>query len=384
MHILIVPDSFKGSLSSTQVGERIRDGLRSVLPQANFRLLPVADGGEGTVEAVSAAAGGTAYSVQVTGPMGNPVSAQYAVLPDGTAVLEMAQASGLPLVPLPLRDPSQATTRGTGELISAALDQGCSRILIGIGGSATNDGGAGMARALGARFLDRNGQELAEGGGALEGLDRIDLSGLDPRLARAEFLVASDVTAPLCGPQGASLVFGPQKGASPQQAARLDRCLAHYGQVLEATFHRPLVNLPGAGAAGGLGAGLMAFCNAQLQPGIDIIFDLLHLEQEAAQADLIVTGEGRIDATSATGKLLSGVGRLARQYQKPAIAFAGAVALADADLQAIGLQTAIPICDGPMALEDSLSQASALTFQAAQRTARLIRLGSSLATLFSP
>lgn len=241
-----------------------------------------------------------------------------------------------------------------------------------------------MARALGARFLDRNGQELAEGGGALEGLDRIDLSGLDPRLARAEFLVASDVTAPLCGPQGASLVFSPQKGASPQQAARLDRCLAHYGQVLEATFHRPLVNLPGAGAAGGLGAGLMAFCNAQLQPGIDIIFDLLHLEQEAAQADLIVTGEGRIDATSATGKLLSGVGRLARQYQKPAIAFAGAVALADADLQAIGLQAAIPICDGPMALEDSLSQASALTFQAAQRTARLIRLGSSLATLFSP
>lgn len=384
MHILIVPDSFKGSLSSTQVGERIRDGLRSVLPQASFRLLPVADGGEGTVEAVSAAAGGTAYSVQVAGPMGNPVSAQYAVLPDGTAVLEMAQASGLPLVPLPLRDPGRATTRGTGELISAALDQGCSRILIGIGGSATNDGGAGMARALGARFLDRNGQELAEGGGALEGLDRIDLSGLDPRLARAGFLVASDVTAPLCGPQGASLVFSPQKGASPQQAARLDRCLAHYGQVLEATFHRPLVNLPGAGAAGGLGAGLMAFCNAQLQPGIDIIFDLLHLEQEAAQADLIVTGEGRIDATSATGKLLSGVGRLARQYQKPAIAFAGAVALADADLQAIGLQAAIPICDGPMALEDSLSQASALTFQAAQRTARLIRLGSSLATLFSP
>lgn len=384
MHILIVPDSFKGSLSSTQVGERIRDGLRSVLPQASFRLLPVADGGEGTVEAVSAAAGGTAYSVQVAGPMGNPVSAQYAVLPDGTAVLEMAQASGLPLVPLPLRDPGRATTRGTGELISAALDQGRSRILIGIGGSATNDGGAGMARALGARFLDRNGQELAEGGGALEGLDRIDLSGLDPRLARAEFLVASDVTAPLCGPQGASLVFSPQKGASPQQAARLDRCLAHYGQVLEATFHRPLVNLPGAGAAGGLGAGLMAFCNAQLQPGIDIIFDLLHLEQEAAQADLIVTGEGRIDATSATGKLLSGVGRLARQYQKPAIAFAGAVALADADLQAIGLQAAIPICDGPMALEDSLSQASALTFQAAQRTARLIRLGSSLATLFSP
>lgn len=384
MHILIVPDSFKGSLSSTQVGERIRDGLRSVLPQASFRLLPVADGGEGTVEAVSAAAGGTAYSVQVAGPMGNPVSAQYAVLPDGTAVLEMAQASGLPLVPLPLRDPGRATTRGTGELISAALDQGCSRILIGIGGSATNDGGAGMARALGARFLDRNGQELAEGGGALEGLDRIDLSGLDPRLARAEFLVASDVTAPLCGPQGASLVFSPQKGASPQQAARLDRCLAHYGQVLEATFHRPLVNLPGAGAAGGLGAGLMAFCNAQLQPGIDIIFDLLHLEQEAAQADLIVTGEGRIDATSATGKLLSGVGRLARQYQKPAIAFAGAVALADANLQAIGLQAAIPICDGPMALEDSLSQASALTFQAAQRTARLIRLGSSLATLFSP
>ena len=384
MHILIVPDSFKGSLSSTQVGERIRDGLRSVLPQASFRLLPVADGGEGTVEAVSAAAGGTAYSVQVAGPMGNPVSAQYAVLPDGTAVLEMAQASGLPLVPLPLRDPGRATTRGTGELISAALDQGCSRILIGIGGSATNDGGAGMARALGARFLDRNGQELAEGGGALEGLDRIDLSGLDPRLARAEFLVASDVTAPLCGPQGASLVFSPQKGASPQQAARLDRCLAHYGRVLEATFHRPLVNLPGAGAAGGLGAGLMAFCNAQLQPGIDIIFDLLHLEQEAAQADLIVTGEGRIDATSATGKLLSGVGRLARQYQKPAIAFAGAVALADADLQAIGLQAAIPICDGPMALEDSLSQASALTFQAAQRTARLIRLGSSLATLFSP
>lgn len=375
MDILIVPDSFKGSLSSSQVGTCIRDGLQSVLPTARCRLLPVADGGEGTVEAIVAGAGGVFHSASVTGPLGKPVSAQYAVLPDRTAVLEMAQASGLPLVPPQQRDPLHATTRGTGELIRAALDQGCRNILIGIGGSATNDGGAGMAQALGARLLDQNGLDLPEGGAALEKLARIDLSGLDPRLSQTTVIVASDVTAPLCGPQGASMVFGPQKGASPQQAALLDRCLARYGQVLEATFQRPLASLPGAGAAGGLGAGLMAFCNAQLRPGIEIIFELLHLEQEAAHTDLIVTGEGKIDATSATGKLLSGVGRLARRYQTPAIAFAGAVALSDAELQGIGLQTAIPISEGPMALEDSLSQAAELTFRAAQRAARLIKLG---------
>lgn len=374
MRILIVPDSFKGSLSSTQVGQQLQAGLQSVLPDAEFRLLPVADGGEGTVEAVAAAAGGTFYTARVTGPLGRPVSARYAVLPDGTAVLEMAQASGLPLLPPALRDPGKTTTRGTGELIAAALDQGCHRLLIGIGGSATNDGGAGMARALGARFLDRSGRDLPEGGAALDQLDRIDLSGLDPRLKKASILVASDVTAPLCGPQGASLVFAPQKGASPEQAAGLDLCLARYGRVLEDTFRRPLADLPGAGAAGGLGAGLMAFCGAQLRPGIDIIFELLHLEEEAAQADLILTGEGRIDATSATGKLLSGVGRLARRYHKPAIAFAGAVALSDAELQAIGLQTTVPICDGPMALEDSLSRAAELTFRAAQRAGRLMAL----------
>ena len=374
MRILIVPDSFKGSLSSIQVGQQLQAGLRSVLPDASFRLLPVADGGEGTVEAVAAAAGGEFYTARVTGPLGHPVTAGYAILPDGTAVLEMAQASGLPLVPPVLRDPSKTTTRGTGELMAAALDRGCRRLLIGIGGSATNDGGAGMARALGARFLDRSGRDLPEGGGALDQLDRIDLSGLDARLKETSILVASDVTAPLCGPQGASLVFGPQKGASPEQAAGLDLCLAHYGRVLEETFCRPLADQPGAGAAGGLGAGLMAFCDAQLRPGIDIIFELLHLEEAAARADLILTGEGRIDATSATGKLLSGVGKLARRYHKPAIAFAGAVALSDAELQAIGLQTAVPICDGPMALEDSLSRAAELTFRAAQRVGRLMTL----------
>lgn len=374
MRILIVPDSFKGSLSSIQVGQQLQAGLQSVLPDAEFRLLPVADGGEGTVEAVASAAGGTFYTARVTGPLGHPVSARYAVLPDGTAVLEMAQASGLPLVPPALRDPGKTTTRGTGELMAAALDQGYRRLLIGIGGSATNDGGAGMARALGARFLDRAGRDLPEGGAALDQLDRIDLSGLDPRLKEVSILVASDVTAPLWGPEGASLVFGPQKGASPEQAAGLDLCLAHYGRVLEDTFHRPLADLPGAGAAGGLGAGLMAFCGAQLRPGIDIIFDLLHLEQEAARADLILTGEGRIDATSATGKLLSGIGRLALRYHKPAVAFAGAVALSDTQLQAIGLQTAIPICDGPITLEDSLSRAAQLTFRAAQRAGKLMAL----------
>lgn len=378
MRVLIVPDSFKGSTTSLETARFIRSGVESVLPGCEFRILPVADGGEGTMEALVAAEGGSRQICTVQGPLGRPVEAAFGLLPDGWAVIEMAQASGLPLLSPQERDPSIASTYGTGELIASALDLGCRRILLGIGGSATNDGGAGMAAALGVRFLDEAGRELPPGGAALERLAAIDCSGLDPRLRETEVLVASDVTNPLCGPQGASLVYGPQKGADEAMAARLDTALARYGTMLKQTFGRDFASLPGAGAAGGLGAGLMAFCHAELRPGIDIIFDRLGLEAEIAGADLIFTGEGRVDATSANGKLLSGVGRLALKYNKPVIALAGGIGPGGDGLLSKGISAVVPIADGPLTLEESLSQAPRLIAAAAARAARLIGVGRSL------
>lgn len=379
MHILIAPDSFKGCLSSLEVSRCIDSGFRMVFPGLTSRIIPAADGGEGTVQAVlSAVPGARRRNVTVSGPLGQPVLAEYGLLPDGSAVIETASASGLPLVPPELRNPERTTTRGTGELLRDALDQGCRKILVGIGGSATNDGGAGMARALGARFLDRDGRELPEGGGALARLSVIDLSALDPRLRESEITAASDVTNPLCGVRGASLVYGPQKGASPEAAKRLDTALEQFGAVLRETFGTDYAILPGAGAAGGLGAGLMAFCGASLRPGIEVLFQITHMGKEVGLADLILTGEGRIDATSASGKLLSGIGQLAKEHRKPVIAFAGSVAPPFDQLRLMGLRAAVPIADGPITLERSLEQAASLITRAACRTASLLQAGMEL------
>lgn len=382
MHILIVPDSFKGSLSSIEAAQCIDTGFRRVFSGCTSGLLPVADGGEGTVEALVAGAGGQIVTATVSNPLGRPVEAQFGLLEDGWAVIEMAQASGLPLLAPQERNPGRTSTYGTGQLIRAALDRGCRHMLIGIGGSATNDGGAGMAAALGVRFLDSGSALLPPGGLALADLAQIDLTQLDPRIRDTEFVVASDVTNPLCGSNGASAVYGPQKGASPQQVAALDEALAHYATLLATTCGLDVANLPGAGAAGGLGAGLMAFCSARLRPGIDVIFERLGLEAQIARADLILTGEGRVDATSANGKLLSGVGRLALRHRKPVIALTGSAGEGSQTLEALGIRAVVPIADGPISLEQSLADASRLITDAAERTARLLRIGAELSGHF--
>jgi glycerate kinase len=303
-------------------------GFARVFPSAGYSVLPIADGGEGTAHALVSGVGGSYFTETVPGPLGTPVEAQYAVLKNGAAVIEMAAASGLDLVPEEKRDPSVTTTYGTGQLIRAALDRGCRKIFIGIGGSATNDGGAGMAQALGARLLDQDGHDLSFGGGALFGLETIDVSALDPRLKDTEIVVFCDVKNPLCGPDGASAVYGPQKGADESMIRLLDSALLHYGEKLAGFSGRDVAQIPGSGAAGGLGAGLLAFCSAALRPGFEEIASMIGLEAEVAFCALVITGEGRIDATSANGKVLSGVGQLASKRRKPAIASAAASARA--------------------------------------------------------
>lgn len=378
MNILILSDSFKGSLSSAQAGNCIAQGFRAVFEQAQIRVLPMADGGEGTAEALMAGVGGQYHTVTVLDPLKRPTPAQFAMLSDGTAVIEMASASGLVLLTQQERDPAVTTTYGTGELMRAALDLGAKRLFIGIGGSATNDGGAGMARALGVKFYDADGNELPEGGLALRDLALVDIKGLDRRLFDVPVAVACDVTNPLCGKLGASWVYGPQKGADEALCAQLDAALTVYGSALDALCGRQIADEPGAGAAGGLGAGLIAFCGGRLCSGAAEVARLLNLEEQVRWADLVITGEGRIDRTSAMGKVLCGVGALGRQYGKPVVAFGGSVGEgADAVLQQ-GVTAYTAITDSPMTLAHAIENAPALLTAAAERTARLLAVGSSL------
>lgn len=324
MKIVIAPDSFKESLSAMQVAEAIEQGFRELFPQAEYLKLPMADGGEGTVESMVAATSGEIVAVEVTGPLGLPVKAFFGWMGDGeTAVIEMAAASGLHLVPPQQRNPLITSSFGTGELILAALQHGARKIIIGIGGSATNDGGAGMMQALGAKLLDAHGHELSGGGGALAELACADLTHLDSRLADTDILVACDVNNPLCGEKGASAVFGPQKGATPEMVAQLDAALRHYGEKIEQATGKRVLELAGAGAAGGMGAALSGLLNARLQPGIDIVTDALKLADAVQGADMVITGEGRIDSQTIHGKTPIGVARVAKRFDIPVIAIAG-------------------------------------------------------------
>ncbi|RPH20821.1 glycerate kinase [Buttiauxella warmboldiae] len=324
MKIVIAPDSFKESLSAMQVAEAIEQGFRELFPQAEYLKLPMADGGEGTVESMVAATSGEIVAVEVTGPLGLPVQAFFGWMGDGeTAVIEMAAASGLHLVPPQQRNPLITSSFGTGELILAALQHGARKIIIGIGGSATNDGGAGMMQALGAKLLDAHGHELSGGGGALAELACADLTHLDSRLADTDILVACDVNNPLCGEKGASAVFGPQKGATPEMVAQLDAALRHYGEKIEQATGKRVLELAGAGAAGGMGAALSGLLNARLQPGIDIVTDALKLADAVQGADMVITGEGRIDSQTIHGKTPIGVARVAKRFDIPVIAIAG-------------------------------------------------------------
>lgn len=381
MKIILAPQALKGSLDAEAVGQAMAEGVRIALPDAEIAIIPVADGGEGTVRALVAATDGQLLHIRVTGPLGEPIEAEWGLLGTGTmvsgektAVIEMAAAAGLPLVPQARRNPLVTTTRGVGELLRAALDAGCTRILIGIGGSATNDGGAGMAQALGARLLDADEHELPPGGAALARLARIDVSGMDARLAQTAVRVASDVTNPLTGPEGASAVYGPQKGATPEMVAELDAALAHYAAILMRDLGADVANIPGVGAAGGLGAGLLAFARSELVPGARLVFEALRFDERISGADLIFTAEGRLDAQTAYGKAVGAVAVAGQRQGIPVVAVAGAVAMDDAALRALGLSAALPLADGPLTLEESMARAADLTHDATLRALRLILL----------
>lgn len=381
MHIVVAPQSLKGSLDAQEVGQAIAEGIRRVWPNADIRVVPVADGGEGTVQALVAATGGTVMRALVTGPLGEQVVASYGMLggdQSETAVIEMAAAAGLPLVPPGQRDPRKTTTRGVGEMMQAAMAAGAKRLLIGIGGSATNDGGAGMAQALGIKLLDDQGNELPGGGAALAHLARIDVTNLDRRLKDMEIQVASDVTNPLCGPEGATAVYGPQKGATPEMVRELDAALAHYGELLRRDVGADVMNAPGAGAAGGLGAGLLAFAHAELVPGAQLVLKTLDFANTVKGAALVFTAEGRLDSQTAFGKAVGAVAQAAKAAGAWVVALAGSVTADDAALAKMGIDAALSICNGPISLEESMRQARPLLTDAAERAARLIALGQAM------
>ncbi|MRT48977.1 MULTISPECIES: glycerate kinase [Enterobacteriaceae] len=376
MKIVIAPDSYKESLSALEVATAIEAGFQEIFPDAEYVKLPVADGGEGTVEAMVAATQGHLVQVTVTGPLGEPVQAFYGLSGDERcAFIEMAAASGLESVPVASRNPLITTTWGTGELIRHALDAGVQQIIIGIGGSATNDGGAGMVQALGAKLLTQDNQQIAAGGGALEQLARIDLSGLDSRLADCRIDVACDVTNPLTGPEGATAVFGPQKGATAEMIVRLDRALAHFAQIIHRDLAVDVLQLEGGGAAGGMGAALYAFCGARLRPGIEIVTDALHLAELVADADLVITGEGRIDSQTIHGKVPVGVAKVAQRYNVPVIAIAGSLTADVGVVHQHGLDAVFSVIYSVCTLEEALANAADNVRMTARNVAAVLKLG---------
>ncbi|MFA3777128.1 glycerate kinase [Yersinia sp. 1652 StPb PI] len=379
MKIVIAPDSYKESLSALDVAVQIEAGFRTQFPDAQYIKLPVADGGEGTVEAMVAATTGRIIQVNVTGPLGDEVAAFYGISGDEkSAFIEMAAASGLELVPPELRNPLKTTSYGTGELICNALDQGVKHIIIGIGGSATNDGGAGMVQALGVKLLDKQGKQIGFGGGKLAELDVIDISGLDPRIKQCQIDVACDVTNPLTGSEGASAIFGRQKGATPEMVSQLDDGLQHYAGIIKRYLDIDVDQVEGAGAAGGLGAALLAFCGATLSPGIDIVTDALGLDALVRDATFVITGEGRIDSQTIHGKVPIGVARVAKRYNKPVIGIAGS--LTD-DVDVVyehGLDAVFSVIYSICTLEQALDNAAANVFMTARNIAATLAMGMAV------
>lgn len=374
--VLIASDSFKGSASSLRVSELLEQGVRRVCPDAEVRRLAIADGGEGTVEAVVRARAGELREVEVAGPLGAPVSAKYGLFGDGCAVIEMAEASGITLIEQTRENALKASTLGVGQLILDAMETGARRIFIGLGGSATSDGGAGMASALGARLLDANGEEVAGGLIGLAEVASIDCSGLDPRLPEVEFVALTDVTNPLTGPTGAVCVYGPQKGIDTRDEATADGWMRGYADVLAKTFGRDFDSIPGSGAAGGLGAGLAAFCGARIERGIEFVLDAIHLDEALEGVDLVITGEGRMDAQSAFGKAPVGVARRAKRQGAAVVAVVGGRA---EDLGAVyenGIDLVIPTALGPCTLRECMDGVDTLLPIAGESAMRAYLLGS--------
>jgi glycerate 2-kinase len=377
MKIVIAPDSFKESLTAMEVATCIENGLRQVLPMADIVKVPMADGGEGTVQSLIDASDGEWVYQQVIGPLGTTVEAYFGVMGAGqTAVIEMASASGIHLVPSDRRDPLVTTSYGTGQLILAALDKGVTHIILGIGGSATNDGGLGMCQALGGQFLDKNGQELVFGGGALDKLVSVDLSQLDSRLADITIEVACDVDNPLCGPSGASYVFGPQKGATPAIAQLLDDNLSHFAEVVGNAVGKDIKNVPGSGAAGGLGAALYGIFGADLRSGVDIVIEATGLKALAIDADLIITGEGRIDSQTIHGKTPIGVARVAKDLGIPVIGIAGCLANDCAIVHQYGIDAVFSVVPHAIDLDTALKHARVNVENTARNIAAVIHMFS--------
>lgn len=380
MKIVIAPDSFKESLSAMEVAQEIEAGFREIFPEAEYCTIPVADGGEGTVQAMIDATGGSLQALEVIGPLGNPVRAAYGFTASkGIAVIEMAAASGLELVPPSQRNPLTTTSYGTGELIRAALASGARRIVIGIGGSATNDAGAGMLQALGVRLLDANGKDLGSGGKELARLEHLDISGLDPRIAACRIDVACDVSNPLVGPQGASATFGPQKGATPAMIQELDACLQRFADVVRQDLGQEVATVPGAGAAGGMGAALLGVLGGHLRPGSEVVTDAVGLDERLADADLVITGEGRIDGQTIFGKTPIGVARVAARHGIPVIGLGGCLAPDANAVHAQGIAAIFSSVRRACSTEEALQNARFNLRSVARNVAAAIRIGKGLA-----
>lgn len=376
MNCLVATDSFKGSLSSVEAATCVQEGVLHVFPDATVTIMPVADGGEGTVETILAGLPGQAVYTAVLDPMGKPINALFAILDSGEAVIEMAKASGLLLVEPKERNVLSASTYGTGQLIKKAMDMGCRKICIGIGGSATNDAGAGMAQALGVRFLDKEGKDLAPGGGTLGDLDRVDCDNVDSRLKECEVIVMCDVNNPLCGNEGASKIYGPQKGATPAMVLSLDRNLEHFAAIIKRDLGIDAKDYPGAGAAGGLGMGLMCFAGAKLVRGIDTVLDLSSFDEKMERAELVITGEGKLDQQTMRGKVIYGILERCEKAQKPVIAICGRVT--DEGRQAFGkrFRAIVAATDETIPLELAIKNAKTLLTSATERIIKQLYVNS--------
>ena len=377
MKVVIAPQSFKGSISALDAAKAMEEGVLRIVSDAETVLVPVADGGDGTLETLVEATGGDIRSVTVTGPIGKAVTAEWGALGDGqTAVIEMARTSGLALLSPTEREPLRATTYGLGEVIREAFDAGFRSFIVGIGGSATNDGGAGMAQALGVRLLDETGENLPLGGAALADLRRIDISGLDKRAIGARFSVACDVSNPLTGPEGASAVYGPQKGATPDLVEQLDAALKNFARVVERDIGTSIDTVPGSGAAGGLGGGMMAFLEGSLRAGIDIVLDHVGLDEKLEGADLVITGEGQLDFQTVYNKAPVGVAWRAKQRNIPVIAICGSLGKGFEDVHAEGINAVASIICAPMTLDEASVRSGELIADAVAEAMRFMKVGS--------
>ncbi len=382
MKIVLAPDSFKGSLTSPLACDAMERGVLKVFKDACVKKVTIADGGEGTVEAIVSMRDGEYMHTLVEGPLGEKVNATWGLVSTEagkTAVIEMAEASGILITPKDKRDVKRASTYGTGQLIKAALDHGANRIIIGIGGSATNDGGAGMAEALGAKFYDKDGKILPRGGAALAKLHSIDLRDLDGRLANTECLIASDVKNPLCGKSGCSEIYGPQKGASKEDITLLDQALLNYAKIALRDVGLDILNIEGSGAAGGLGAGLMLFANGKMQPGIELILNIIDFENIVKDCDLVITGEGFTDSQTANGKAPVGVASIAKRYQIPVICISGGISDDAVELYKHGIDAVSGTPSAPVSLEYCMEKAALLLENATARELRFVKLGLSMA-----